>query len=317
MNRENNTGVLPPEGEESAEFENVNATQYNGEQGVESTENLNSNTPQGNAPENLGNTAIEVRPPELNVNPIDIAPPTGTKLKKPQSVKQRETIAQQAQERATLKSAGVAKPSVAMVATLTSMRTRGDEKYTTAFTNAVAGKPLNSYRTSKKSKKARNATVTNTSVGPAGLFSRNAYTGVNTSGRFTAKKKKMGVNSSTQASSRGVTSSSQTNMRKGNIINSQVVNTTVDTILTIANSIDTQVREMKRMIKTLKTKPRAGPRVRATKKNTNTTNANNSNTLNSLLGLPALPSVPRDTDLSIIPEENNETNTENSFTPPP
>lgn len=279
-----NTGVIPPEGEESAEFENVNVNvneNGNGAEPVlESTEESNSNTPLGNIPEN----AIEVPATALNEEP------TMTKAKKPQSAKQQGTMAAQAQERASLKSAGVAKPSVAMVATLASMRSKGDAKYNSAFANAVAGKPLNSYRTAKKPRKA---TVTNTSVEPAR----------NNSSRTTAKKPR-GVNSSTQAAS-------ETNMRNRNIVNSRAINGTIDAVLDIAESIGKQMGEMKRLIKTLKAKRPTAPRTSRGKK-TNNTSRNN-----SLLGLSALP-VPTGVntrELSTIPEGNAEEN--NAFTPPP
>jgi len=144
-----NTGVLPPAEEESANFENVN-TEMNNQAPAEASNNNNSP---------LGNNLNAVEVPESAMPAA-----TGTKAKRPQSAAQQKTIATQAEERATLKSAGVAKPSVAMVATLASMRSKGDPKYNTAFANAVAGKPLNSYRAPKTAKKGRKATVINTTA---------------------------------------------------------------------------------------------------------------------------------------------------------
>jgi hypothetical protein len=334
MNRENNTGVLPPEGEESAEFESVNANANvnanAAEPRLESTEGSNGNTPLGNAPESAAPNAPEPPAVEPNVTELNgnanapmnattnatvnatanLPAPTATKQKKPQSAKQQGTIAAQAQERASLKSAGVAKPSVAMVATLASMKAKGDTKYEAAFANAVAGRPLNSYRTAKTKKKGKkNETATNTSS-VAGLFSRNA--GV------TAKNKRKGVNSGTQASSRFTSAMSQTNMRNRNMVNSQALNATVDSVLDIAESIGKQMGEMKRLIKTLKAKKPAAPR--ASRKKNSVANALPGN--NSLLGLPALPPIPPvpsqfNTALSIIPEVSNEGTGNTAYTPPP
>lgn len=332
MNRESNTGVLPPEGEESANFESVNAGANagvnNAEPVLESVEGSNGNTPLGNAPE----SAVEVPATALNAEPNTVAnvtnaapepeptatvAPTATKAKKPQSAKQLGTIAAQAQERASLKSAGVAKPSVAMVATLASMRSKGDAKYNTAFANAVAGKPLNSYRTAKTQKKSKkNATVTNSTAGPDGVFSRNAMNGVNTSKRKTAKNKKAkGVNSGTQSYSKGTAAASQTFMRNRNIVNSNALNSKIDAVLDMADSIGKQMGEMKRVIKTLKAKRPSAARTSRSK------NMGRKNTVgsNSLLGLPPIPPVPTDfnMDLSTIQEGNENNNGNNGFTPPP
>jgi hypothetical protein len=303
MNSETNTGILPPEGEESAEFENVNATPENS-----ATNSNNSNTPLANVPAlNANDEAVEnaIEVPATAMNAVEALPPTTTKAKKPQSVAQQQTIAKQAQERAALKNAGLAKPKIDVVATLASMKAKGDTKYETAFANALAGRPLNSYRTAKKTK-ARKNTVTNATNGPAGVFSRNALGNVNSSMRNTKKTKKKGVNSGTQAISRGTAASIQTNMRSRNMMNATVTSGTVDAVLDIAESIGKQLGEMKRMIKTLKAKRTRGPRV-------STSRASN----NSLLTLP--PPSGLNAGLSTVYEgaTGEENNTFNDFTPPP
>jgi hypothetical protein len=313
MNTENNTGVLPPEGEESAEFENVSA----GAEG--SNTNSNSNTPLGNGP---ATNVLEVPPAAMNaaeppaINNTE-APAMNTmpqtKGKKPQSAAQQQTIAKQAEERAALKNAGLAKPKIDVVATLASMKAKGDTKYNTAFANAVAGRPLNSYRTAKKTRGRKN-TVINATNGPAGIFSRNAAGNVvNSSMRNTKKMKKKGVNSGSQATTRGTAASIQTNMRNRNIMNSTAMTGTVDAILDIAESIGKQMGEMKRMIKTLKTKRPRAPRAAAS---------------NSMLSLPPTSAetalFPPPTGLAMnralpsIPEEGEKNNNDNNaFTPPP
>ena len=324
------TGVLPPEGEESAEFENVNnsanaQTPPNTGNNNAGNNNAGNNAGNNNAGNNnagnnnnapLGDTIVPLPPPAVTVaaNAMNAVPEpaTTTKVKKTQSAAQQQTMATQAEERASLKSAGVAKPSVAMVATLASMRSKGDPMYKTAYANAVAGRPLNSYRTAKKSKKLKN-TVTNTTNAPAGVFSRNAA--VNATNNSRRNTKKRGVNSGTQAYSRGTAASVQTNMRNKNVMNSTAMNGTVDAVLDIAESIGKQLGEMKRMIKTLKAKHHRGPRV-----------SRSASTKDSLLGLGPLPAPPGQfnagTELSTIPEgtanqELNNNNANTAFTPPP
>jgi hypothetical protein len=331
MEPETATGVLPPQGEESAEFENVNngaaanananananGNANNGAAAAAANGNANNGAGTPNTANNsntpLGDTVAPLPPPALNVaaTAMNAVPaPTVTKVKKTQSAAQQKTMTSQAEERASLKSAGVPKPSVAMVATLASMRTKGDPKYNSAFANAVAGKPLNSYRTAKKGKKAK-GTVINSTNGPAGVFSRNVA--VNARNNSVRNTKKKGVNSGTQAYSRGTAASVQTNMRSKNVVNTTMMNGKVDAVLDIAESIGKQLGEMKRMIKTLKAKHTRGPRV--------TRNAVPAN--NSLLGLGPLPAPPGafnvGTELSTIPEgtAGQESNNNNAFTPPP
>lgn len=277
-----NTGVLPPAEEESANFENVN-TGLNNQAAAEASNNNNS--PLG---DNLN--AVEV--------PESAMPSTmGTKAKRPQSAAQQRTIATQAEERATLKSAGVAKPSVAMVATLASMRSKGDPKYNSAFANAVAGKPLNSYRAPKTAKKGRKATVINTTV-------RNA-------------------NGTTNATN--FMGSTAANIRTNN----GAASDTIQSIQTMGESAISTVREMMRLSTTLtkelaKTNNSAGL-ARASEWKSNLAplsslrnmsrakpkkpRASRKKKTNSLMGLPPLPNAPA--GLNTIPEENN-----GAYTPP-
>ena len=147
-----NTGVLPPMTEENnAQFEDVNAA------------NDDTDTPLGDAPD-----ALEV--PATTVSELPNIPSTfnsampSVKGKRQQTAAQKETIQRQAEERQKLKNAGVAKPSVAMVATLASKKAKGDPSYDSIFANAVAGKPLTQYRAPKTAKKGRNSTVLNTTM---------------------------------------------------------------------------------------------------------------------------------------------------------
>ena len=148
-----NTGVLPPQGEESAVFENVN---------MNANANGNENGNGNNSP--LGNAQDAVEVPST----VEPAPVITGKAKREQSAAQKKTISSQAEERSKLKSAGVSKPSVAMVATLASMRVKNNPSYNTAFANAVAGKPLTTYRAPKTAKKSRKlnslGTVLNTTL---------------------------------------------------------------------------------------------------------------------------------------------------------
>jgi len=144
-----NTGVLPPTTEENVQFENVNT---------------GDDSPLGDK-----ETAIEV--PSTAVSELPDIPATinsaapSTKARREQTAAQKETMQRQAEERQKLKDAGVAKPTVAMVATLASKKAKGDPSYDSIFANAVAGKPLTQYRSSKTAKKGRNGnTVTNTTL---------------------------------------------------------------------------------------------------------------------------------------------------------
>ena len=281
-----NTGILPPEAEESANFENVNVTPPPPQE--------NNVTP----PPAQQNNVPPVPVQEENSLVVNTAT---TKPKREQSAAQKKTITNQALEREKLKSAGVAKPSVAMVATLTSMSAKGDPNYETAFANAVSGKPLNQFRTAKKRK---TNTVLNTSLATAktkksrskSIFSRNTGTGTEANSRTR--------NGNAQTMPRGVGTASQTNMRDRNIVNTAVMNSTVDAVLEMADSITKQMGEMKRMIKTLKAR-RGSVRTRKT----STAPSNSLLGLppapsNSLLGLPPAPGF--NTGLSPIPEASRE-----------
>ena len=285
---ENNTGILPPEAEESANFENVNIT-------LAETPAPPLNAAENNSP--LGNANTPVPEAVHEENSLVINAET-KKPKRQQSAAQLKTITNQAAERQKLKNAGVAKPSVAMVATLTSMSAKGDPNYNSAFANAVSGKPLNQFRTAKKKRKN---TVLNTSAATTtaaktkksrtkSIFSRNTGTGTQTNGARTSTTR----NGNAQTVPRGVGTASQTNMRNKNIVNTSVMNSTVDAVLEMADSIGKQLTEMKRMIKTLKA--RRGV-VRTRKASTASTN--------SLLGLPPLPPG-INTGLSPIPEASQE-----------
>ena len=83
-------------------------------------------------------------------------------------------------------------------------------------------------------------------------------------------------------------------MRNRNIVNTEVMNSTVDAVLEMADSITKQMGEMKRMIKTLKARRGA---VRTRKASTASTN--------SLLGLPPVP-LGVNAGLSPIPEASRE-----------
>jgi hypothetical protein len=309
----NNTGVLPPAGEESANFENVSNNSANssnnssnsaetpngvpGENAVVPGENAavnaavpgeNAGVPGENAVAPLGaenspvNTGVGTENAALGANSANAvevpataltAEPTG-KPKRAQSAKQQATIAAQAAERASLKEAGVKKPTVAMVATLASMKARGDPNYNTAFANATAGRNLSSYRTAKKPRKA---TVTNTTVAR-----NNSAAPRNNSAapRKTAKKSK----------TKNTGFSSQTNLLGSNLPNTGAMNAKVDSIMSIAGAISTQVKELMHLARTLKSKrvvPRNNTaRVRKPRsKKTATVNA---------LGFGNLPTIPEE-----------------------
>lgn len=289
---ENNTGILPPEAEESANFENVNVTPPLPPAETPAAEN---NGPLGNVLNGVENIAA---PPAAVQEENSLMLNAATKKpKKEQSAAQKKTITNQAAERQKLKEAGVAKPSVAMVATLTSMRAKDDPNYASAFANAVSGKPLNQFRTAKKKRKN---TVLNTSAATTvaktkksrtkSIFSRNTGTGTQANNSRTSRTR----NGNAQTMPRGVGTASQTNMRNRNIVNTAVMNTTVDAVLEMADSIGKQLAEMKRMVKTLKARRTA---VRTRKASTASTN--------SLLGLPPAPAGVN-TRLSPIAEASRE-----------
>jgi hypothetical protein len=178
MSQERDSGILPPEQE--ATFENasnegatpppVSRPFLPGTVNEESGEDNNSAL--GNA-----SNVVEVPPSGLNavsetnasLAVLNSAAPTATgKTKRAQTVAQKKTMQNQAAERQALKDAGVAKPSVAMVATLASMKAKGDSRYESAFANAVSGKALGSYRpekTAKAPKAKKGNTVLNTTLG--------------------------------------------------------------------------------------------------------------------------------------------------------
>ena len=260
----NNTGVLPPAGEETANFENVSSNNNSNNSNSAETPNgqpgENAVTPLGaaNAEENgataVENTATAVNPANAventatavnqqentanaglgniaNVVPVPVTAEPTAKPKRAQSAKQQATLAAQAAERASLKEAGVKKPTVATVATLAAMKARSDPNYETAFTNATQGRPLNSYRTGT-AKKSRKATVTNTTV------ARNNSAAV----RKTAKKSK----------TKNTGFATQTNLLGTNIRNTGAMNAKVDSIMSIAGAISAQVKELMHLAKTLK-----------------------------------------------------------------
>ena len=306
-----NTGVLPPQVEETANFENVNNNSSN------SNNSNSAETPPG-APEenavtplgaenavNAGETAVNgeetavneaqsaVNQAESAVNqaentglgnianvvPVPVTAEPTAKPKRAQSAKQQATLAAQAAERASLKEAGVKKPTVATVATLAAMKARSDPNYDTAFANATQGRPLNSYRTGT-AKKSRKATVTNTTV------ARNN----SAAPPKTAKK--------SRAKNTGF--ATQTNLLGTNLPNTGAMNAKVDSIMSIAGAISAQVKELMHLAKTLKSK-RTAPRnntarVRKPKgKKTATTNA---------LGFGNLPVIPEESEQQLGANNN-------------
>jgi len=310
MNRENNTGVLPPEGEESAEFENVNA-EVNANAGATENSDVapggeeeaasNSNSPLQNNAVEVPETAVTEEVPEPNVT-------TTTKPKRTQSAAQQKTMASQAEERASLKSAGVAKPSVAMVATLASMRTKGNPSYNSAFANAVAGKPLNSYRAAKTARVPRkkantviNTTVRNTNRGANGSVATNFMmpsAAANSRNNNGAAKETIGA---IQSMGESAISTVREMMRLSTTLTKELAKTNNTAGLAAASEWKSNLAPLSSLRNESRRKPKKErkPRVRRSKKNAS----------NSLLGLPPLP-----TALETIPEgENNN----NAFTPPP
>jgi len=293
------TGILPPEGEESANFENVNTgveeagveeagVEETGMEnnGVEETAVNNSNSP-------LGDTLDAVELPESAMPSV---PAMTTKVKRTQSAAQQKTIAAQADERAILKSAGVAKPSVAMVATLASMKAKGDSKYNSAFANAVAGKPLNSYRTTKTAKKSRNATVTNTT---AKNTNRNANL-TNFMGSTAANvRANNGAAASTvksiQTMGESAISTVREMMRLSTTLTKELAKTNNSAGLARANEWKSNLAPLSSLRNMSRAKPKK-PRASRKKK------------ANSIMGLPPLPAAPA--GLNTIAEENN-----GAFTP--
>jgi len=274
-----NTGVLPPGGEENAEFENVNMPL--GAEGL-------------TVPETAAETAAETT--------TETEPTMGPKPKRVQSAAQQKTISSQAEERASLKSAGVAKPSVAMVATLASMRTKGDPKYESAFANAIAGKGLNSYRTAKTAKAPRKgrATVINTTAKNS-LFSGNG-------------------NAATNFMAPSATANSRTN--------NGAAQNTISSIQTMGDSAISTIREMMRLSTTLtkelaKTNNSAGlaavANLASSAKNQSMKKGKprkpRTRKTNSLQSLPPLP-VPPSEALPAIPEASAQEEN-NAYTPPP
>jgi hypothetical protein len=300
----NNTGVLPPQAEETANFENVNSSNNNSNNSnsAETPPGVpeeNAVTPLGaentvNAPETAVNAPeTAVNQPENTVNaeentglgnianvvPVPVTAEPSAKPKRAQSAKQQATLAAQAAERASLKEAGVKKPTVATVATLAAMKARSDPNYDTAFANATQGRPLNSYRTGT-AKKSRKATVTNTTV------ARNN----SAAPPKTAKK--------SRAKNTGF--ATQTNLLGTNLPNTGAMNAKVDSIMSIAGAISAQVKELMHLAKTLKSK-RTAPRnntVRVRKpkgKKTATTNA---------LGFGNLPVIPEESEQQLGANNN-------------
>ena len=130
MNKEQNTGVLPPEGEEAATFENVN---------------LGEGGPLGNAQ-----------------NAVSVPASAVSKAKRQQSAAQQATMQSQAVQRAKLKEAGAKNTSVSAVATLARLMKEGDmSKYNTAFQKAVSGVPLSNFRAPKAPKTGKVSRTTN------------------------------------------------------------------------------------------------------------------------------------------------------------
>ena len=340
MNSERATGevptVVPPETEESGEFENVN---------VEGMEESNSNSPLRN------NTAVEVPATALNAVP---AANTG---KRPFKMEQADELAKLKNAIASAGTAVKAKAPVA--AKLASARLKGDPMYQNMFENATRGENISvkyetnaTRRRKNRAKAKKQGTVVNTSLPPVpqtkkekgkkSIFSRNNSARNNSArnnsasvvppvvppvARSTMKKAK---NMGSQASVRGVAAMSQTNLRYKNMLNTQAISGTVDAVLDIAESIEKQMGEMKRMIRTLKAKRPRAPRVKAAAVNAGTNGENN-----SLLGLSPLPAPPGGLNvgqgLSAIPEVNtaqeqsnnnnefraNNGENSNAYTPPP
>jgi hypothetical protein len=240
----------------------------------------NNNSPLGN---NLN--AVEV--PESAMPAT-----TGTKAKRPQSAAQQKTIATQAEERATLKSAGVAKPSVAMVATLASMRSKGDPKYNSAFANAVAGKPLNSYRAPKTAKKGRKATVINTTAtnNTATNFMGSTAANIRTNNGAASD-----TIQSIQTMGESAISTVREMMRLSTTLTKELAKTNNSAGLARASEWKSNLAPLSSLRNMSRSKPKK-PRASRKKK------------MNSLMGLPPLPAAPA--GLNTIPEENN-----GAFTP--
>lgn len=167
-NASNNEGETPP----------LNALPPTLPGAINEEESLeDNNSPLGNAsnvvevpPSALTNASLTGVSSLLNStqnSALNSAVPATGRTKRAQSAAQRKTMNNQAIERQALKNAGVMKPSVAMVATLASMKARGDSRYNSAFANAISGKPLGIYRPEKtaKARGRKGNTVINATVG--------------------------------------------------------------------------------------------------------------------------------------------------------
>jgi hypothetical protein len=288
------TGELDPAGEEGATFENVNVG--------------NSESQQGNV--GLGNVANAVSIP---------ASAPAKKEKKALTAAQQATMDAQQVQRQKLKDAKAKDTTVSAVATLARLLREGNMgKYETAFQKAVNGTPLTNFRTAKASKKGANTTA--------------KITGINASiGGPTVK----GRNGSSQTMpGRSLAGISQTNLRGSNMVNTDAMNATLDTILGIADGLGQQVNEIKRMVKTLKSKKRP-TRAPVSRRKTSGVLPPSSGLANALPPLPESVGVntgvgddlldlpPPQAPLETVAEgsaennENNENNENSAYTPPP
>jgi hypothetical protein len=315
MNREANTGVFPPQ-EENSGFESIEgqtppAENNEGSNSVEPVNAAQVNAEQVNAEQaNAG----EVNAEQANAGEVNTANAVSVPATALTGVK-RTFKEEQAEEFAKLKAAIEAqgtgiKAKAPDAAKLASARLKGNPSYQRMFENATAGKKISELyqnnatakrRAKINAKKAASAIVTNNTVG------KNIAALTNSSiGSKTAKKRRgkaatvtnstVGNNNSallkTAKPSRTKTKntgfSTQTNLRGINLPNTGAMNAKVDSIVSMASAISAQVKELMTLAKTLKS-GRAAPKnttrkPRASKKASKTAVA-----ANSLLGAVPLP----------------------------
>lgn len=263
----------------------------------------NNESQQGNV--GLGNVANAVSIP---------ASAPAKKEKKALTAAQQATMDAQQVQRQKLKDAKAKDTTVSAVATLARLLREGNMgKYETAFQKAVNGTPLTNFRTAKASKKGANMTA--------------KITGINASIGGPAVKGRNG--SSQTMPGRSLAGISQTNLRGSNM---DAMNATLDSILGVADGLSQQVNEIKRMVKTLKSKkrPTRAPTSRRKTSGVLPPSSGLANALpplpesvgvntavgDDLLDLPPAPQAPLET-VAEGSAENNENNENSAYTPPP
>jgi hypothetical protein len=352
MNREANTGVFPPQ-EENSGFESVEGTTPVQENNTSANSSVEANNGAGaEAAEGQNNAGAAV---QNTANAVQVPATALTGVK-------RSFKDEQAEEFTKLKAAIAAqgsslKAKATDAAKLASARLKGNPSYQRMFENATAGKKIAELyqnnasakrrakinarktasavvtnntavnlglKTAKKSRGKAAATVTNSTAAK-----NNAATVTNNSAALKTAKKSRGKPKNTGFST-------QTNLRGINLPNTGAMNAKVDSIVSMAAAISTQVKELMTLAKTLKS-GRAAPKnatarkPRGPRKGSRTAVAANS--LVEALPLPvptsngslAQENAPLQNSLgfgalSAIPEENegqlSENNNNGNYTPP-